>query len=127
MSDPILPKKLDTHKKLDARSETEQEAFSRQVGAKAARKLRTQHTPMRSVWLGFGVAGVIGWSVAAPALLGALLGLWLDARYPSGHSWTLALLVAGLFLGCFQAWNWVARQDKEMHEGEEEGNEEQND
>ncbi len=115
----MMPKKLDTH------SETEQEAFSRQVGAKAARKLRTQRAPMRSVWLGFGVAGVIGWSVAAPAILGALLGLWLDAHHPSGHSWTLALLVAGLCLGCFQAWNWVARQDKEMHEEQDEGNEEQ--
>ena len=108
-------------KKPGAQGETEQEAFSRQIGAKAARKLRAQHTPMRSVWLGFSVTGVIGWSVAAPAILGALLGRWLDARHPDGHSWTLALLVAGLCLGCFQAWTWVARQDKAMHEGQEEG------
>ncbi len=125
MPDPMMPKNPMMPKKPDARSETEQEAFSRQVGAKAARKLRTQHTPMRSVWLGFGVTGVIGWSIATPTLLGALLGLWLDAHHPSGHSWTLALLMAGLFLGGLQAWNWVARQDKEMHEGQEKGNEEQ--
>lgn len=119
MPDSMMPKKL------DAQSETEQEAFSRQIGAKAARKLRTQRAPIRSVWLGFGVAGVVGWSVAAPAILGALLGRWLDARHPDGHSWTLALLVAGLCIGCFQAWNWVAQQDKAMHEAEE-GSEEQN-
>lgn len=90
--------------------------FSRQVGLKAERKIRAQRTPARSIWLGFGVTGIIGWSVAVPALLGALLGYWLDGRYPSAHSWTLALLVAGLCLGCFQAWMWVAREDKAMHE-----------
>ena len=102
-----------------AKSEADRTQFSRQVGAKASRKLRAQRTPLRSVWLGFGVTGVIGWSVAAPALLGALLGLWLDARYPGGRSWTLMLLVAGLCLGCFQAWNWVAKEDKAMHDDKE--------
>jgi len=62
------------------------------------------------------VTGVIGWSVAVPSLAGALLGLWLDRRYPGSHSWTLALLVAGLCIGCFQAWTWVAREDRSMHE-----------
>ncbi|MGI4791627.1 MAG: AtpZ/AtpI family protein [Janthinobacterium lividum] len=90
--------------------------FSRQIGAKAARKIRAQTVPGRSIWLGFGVTGVIGWSVAAPALVGALLGVWLDSRYPGSRSWTLMLLVAGLCLGCFQAWNWVAKEDKAMHE-----------
>ena len=97
-------------------SENAQTAFSRQVEVKAVRKLRAQRHPLRSVWLGFGVTGVIGWSVAAPSLLGALLGLWLDRRYPGGHSWTLMLLVAGLCIGCYQAWNWVAKEDKAMHE-----------
>jgi ATP synthase protein I len=101
--------------KPDEKSETERTAFSRQIEVKAARKLKAQQTPLRSVWLGFGVTGVIGWSVAAPALLGALIGLWLDSRYPGGRSWTLMLLVAGLCLGCFQAWNWVAKEDKAMH------------
>jgi ATP synthase protein I len=96
-----------------------QTAFSREVGEKAARKLRAQRTPLRSIYLGFGVTGVIGWSVAVPSVLGALLGLYLDHHYPSGRSWTLMLLVAGLCLGCFQAWNWVAREDKAMHESEE--------
>ena len=93
--------------------------FSQQVGLKAERRIRAQRTPARSIWLGFGVTGVIGWSVAVPALLGALLGYWLDGRYPSAHSWTLALLVAGLCLGCFQAWMWVVREDKAMHESQD--------
>ena len=40
--------------------------------------------------------GLIGWSVAVPTVLGAALGLWLDQHYPGTHSWTLALLMAGL-------------------------------
>ncbi|WP_443700824.1 AtpZ/AtpI family protein, partial [Pseudomonas sp.] len=53
-----------------------------------------------------------------PTLLGAALGLWLDQQHhPSGgRSWTLALLVAGLTIGCFNAWHWVAREDQAMHD-----------
>ena len=40
--------------------------------------------------------GLIGWSVVVPTLLGAALGIWLDKHHPGKHSWTLALLVAGL-------------------------------
>jgi ATP synthase protein I len=111
-------------KKQAAIRETEQELFSRQVREKADRKIRAQRRPMRSIWLGFGVTGVIGWSIAIPSILGALLGHWLDVRHPGAHSWTLALLVAGLCLGCFQAWNWVAAQDKAMHEEPKEDMEE---
>jgi ATP synthase protein I len=59
--------------------------------------------------------GLIGWSVALPTLLGAALGLWLDARH-SSHSWTLSLLVAGLVLGCFNAWHWVFNEEKTIRE-----------
>ena len=52
-------------------------------------------------------------------LLGAALGLWLDQRDPGGRSWTLALLVAGLTLGCLNAWHWVAREDQAMRDERE--------
>ena len=67
--------------------------FSREVGAKAARKLRAQRHVTQGVWFGLGMMGLIGWSVAIPTLLGAALGIWLDKRHPGTHSWTLALLV----------------------------------
>src|SRR5271166_4428134 len=92
-----------------------------QIGAAAARKLKARRHPAQ-VWLGLGMMGLIGWSVAIPTLLGAALGLWLDHRF-SGHSWTLALLVAGLVLGCLNAWHWVAAQDKAMHEPREDHDE----
>jgi len=45
-----------------------------------------------------------------------MLGLWLDRRHPGARSWTLMLLVAGLCIGCANAWHWVAQQDKAMHD-----------
>jgi ATP synthase protein I len=89
-------------------------AFSREVGAKAARKLKARRNPTQGVWLGLGMMGLIGWSVVVPTLLGAALGIWLDNRHPGKHSWTLALLVAGLVIGCLNAWRWVSKEDQEM-------------
>ena len=92
--------------------------FSQQVGAKAARKLKAQRHVTQTVWSGLGMMGLVGWSVAMPTLLGAALGLWLDDRYPGGHSWTLAMLAVGLVLGCFNAWHWVAKEEREISEQE---------
>lgn len=92
--------------------------FAEQVGAKAARKLKARRGS-NGVWFGLGMMGLIGWSVAIPTLLGAALGHWVDTRHPGGHAWTLALLVAGLVLGCFNAWHWVAKEDKAMAEGDD--------
>lgn len=89
--------------------------FTKKVGDMAARKLKAQQHVSKTVWTGLGMMGLIGWSVVIPTLLGATLGIWLDNHYPGGRSWTLALLVAGLCLGCFNAWHWVAKEDKEIH------------
>jgi ATP synthase protein I len=93
------------------------------VGAKAARKLRARRHVTRTVWFGLGMMGLIGWSVVVPTLLGAMLGIWLDQRYPGGRSWTLALLVAGLAIGCWNAWHWVTKEDKEMRDEQEDDDE----
>ena len=49
------------------------------------------------------------------SMLGAGVGLWLDAMEVGGAaSWTLALLVAGVILGCVNAWYWVRRERAAM-------------
>jgi ATP synthase protein I len=93
-----------------------QSSLGQEVGVRVARKLRAQRQVTRTVWFGLGMMGLIGWSVAIPTLLGAALGLWLDRRYPSTHSWTLTLLVIGLIVGCLNAWHWITREDKAMRE-----------
>jgi ATP synthase protein I len=87
---------------------------AKQVGAKAERKVKARRNPTPGVWFGLGMMGIIGWSVTVPTLLGAALGLWLDARSAGKHSWTLALLVAGLTIGCLNAWHWIAKEDRAM-------------
>jgi ATP synthase protein I len=97
--------------------------MARQVGEKARRKLRAQRNKSRTVWLGLGMMGLIGWSVAIPTLIGAALGLWLDGHYPLSFSWTLTMLIVGLFIGCLNAWHWVEKENRAMHEEQEDNNE----
>ena len=91
--------------------------FSRQVGARESLKLRTRRKAVKTIWFGFGMFGLIGWSVAVPTLAGAWIGIKLDRLYPSAHSWTLTLIVIGLCLGSFNAWHWVSREQTEIGEG----------
>jgi ATP synthase protein I len=104
------------------RSAKDGTAFSREIGARAARKLKARNSTL-GVWFGLGMMGLIGWSVVVPTLLGAWLGIWLDNRHPGNHSWALMLLVIGLVIGCLNAWHWVAKEDKEMREGPEDRDE----
>jgi len=98
---------------------SEDSEFSRAVAAKVARKLRAQRNSTQGVWFGLGMMGLVGWSVAIPALAGTALGIWLDSHHPGNHSWTLTLLIVGLAIGCFNAWHWVDKENKEMREDEE--------
>lgn len=90
--------------------------FSQQVGEKAARKLNAQRHVTQTIWSGLGAMGLVGWSVAMPTLLGTALGIWIDNHHPGSHSWTLALLAIGLGLGCANAWYWVSKEDREIHQ-----------
>jgi len=97
----------------------ERSPLSRQIGTKAARKLKARRNPTPGVWYGLGMMGLIGWSIAIPTLLGAALGLWLDKQHYSDRSWTLALLVTGLTIGCLNAWLWVSKEHSAISEDEE--------
>lgn len=99
------PKKSDTH-----------EEFRRKVEAKQKRKLRARRQGDRGVWFSFGMFGLVGWSVAVPALIFIALGIWIDATFQSRYSWTLMLLVIGIALGCLNAWFWVSRERQVIEE-----------
>ena len=73
----------------------------------------------RSVWSGFGLFGLVGWSIVVPTMTGAILGIWLDRSYPQDFSWTLSLLITGLLTGCLMAWNWVNKERKEINDKKE--------
>jgi ATP synthase protein I len=90
--------------------------LSGEVGRKEERLLRVRRSPVQSVWAGFGFFGLIGWSIVVPTLIGAALGRWLDNTHPGGRNWTLALLVAGLSLGCLNAWHWISKEHRAIAE-----------
>lgn len=99
------PNKNDRHR---ARRDLEQE-----ITTKQARKIQARREGDRSVWFGLGMFGLVGWTVAVPALIGVAIGLWIDSRWPSRFSWTLMLLVFGVVIGCLNAWWWVQRESQD--------------
>jgi ATP synthase protein I len=97
------------------------EKFAEQVAHKAERKLKAQRRRHRGIWLGLSMMGLVGWSVAIPTLAGTALGVYLDKHYPGAHSYTLALLVAGLIIGCFNAWHWGSAEMHDIGEDDDDG------
>ena len=95
------------------------DSFSKKIAEKEKRKMKTLGEEKQSVWAGLGTFGMVGWSVAVPALVGVALGIWLDKKYAQSFSWTLTCLIAGLVAGCAIAWNWVAKEDKKIDEENE--------
>jgi ATP synthase protein I len=81
--------------------------FVREVGKQADRRKANRG---RSVWQGISQVGTVGWMVVLPAVGGAFLGRWVDARYATGIFWTLSLLTAGLVVGCAAAWRAMNRE-----------------
>ena len=97
--------------------------FSRHVGAKEKRMIKAKQNEKRSIWFGFSMFGLIGWSVMIPTVLGILLGLWIDKHHPGQYSWTLTFLLVGLIIGILNAWYWVEKEEKEMRRESEKFNE----
>ncbi len=87
--------------------DTPESDLEQTVGHKAARRQRARQEGRHTVWFGFGMFGLVGWAVAVPTLAGVAAGHWLDGRFPGGPSWTMTGLVAGVALGCANAWWWV--------------------
>lgn len=86
--------------------------FGRMISEKEKRKLKMINEKKRTEWFGFGMFGMVGWSVTATTFLGTIGGIWLDKNYPQSFSWTLSCLILGLVLGCIIAWNWVIKENK---------------
>jgi len=107
----------------DSQEPKDRDGFRRQVDAKVKRILEAKRSSNQGVWFGLGMMGLIGWSVVVPTLLGAAIGAWLDRNHVGSHSWTLALMIAGLMIGCWSAWQWVAKEDKAMRDEQEDNHE----
>ena len=97
---------------IEPRRLTNEHEKSERIARKAARKLKAQGEKPHALWFGLGMFGLVGWSIAVPTILGILAGLWIDRHVGGRLSWTVALLFAGLVLGCVNAWYWVRRESR---------------
>jgi ATP synthase protein I len=104
---------------LRTMSESREDALQRRVAAAEARKLKAKRQGVQGLWMGLGMFGLVGWAVAIPTFLGVMLGVYIDGHFPGVHSWTLSLLIVGLFVGCLNAWHWIAREEKAIRDNEE--------
>ena len=90
------------------------------IEEKQIRKIRARNSKDQSIWVGLGMMGTIGWAVTVPTLLGVIIGIWIDTRWPGSFSWTLTLMFGGLLLGCVSAWLWVSREQENIEREKEE-------
>ncbi len=97
---------------LNHRRERLLKNLTAKVEPKEIRKLKTRQHKPREVWFWLGMFGIVGWSIAVPTLMGVAAGVWIDTTWPSRYSWTLMLLMAGVMLGCLNAWYWVTRESR---------------
>ncbi len=79
------------------------------VKLRRGRRERWQREGERSIGQNLAMIGTLGWTIVTPTLMGIFAGRWLDQTFGSGIFWTLGLLVAGLALGCWLAWNRIHR------------------
>jgi len=97
---------------LDKKKLSPEEKMEHKIQSDAAKKIKAKGEK-DDIMFGLGVFGIVGWSIAIPTLLGVAAGAFLDNRYPTGFSWTLTLLFAGIIMGCFNAWHWVKQKSEE--------------
>ena len=86
--------------------------LGRRLSHEAERKAQRRREKRAGVLYAVGTFGIVGWSVAVPTLLCLAIGVWLDRRFQTQASWTLAMLLAGITLGCLNAWYWVSKQQQ---------------
>ncbi|MFO1107144.1 MAG: AtpZ/AtpI family protein [Amaricoccus sp.] len=84
-----------------------QDELAAETEKRAERQRRAREAGEDSAARRLAQIGILGWMIVTPMLAGIFAGRWLDGRFGSGLTWTGALLMAGLALGCWSAWRWM--------------------
>ena len=86
-------------------------AYEKTLKSKIRRK-RRERSDMSALGA-LSIFGLVGWSIAVPALIGALLGKALDDA-TGERAWAAALLFLGMALGSWNAWKYIAREEAKI-------------
>lgn len=85
------------------------ERLDQAVRTRRERRALWQREGERSLGQNLALIGALGWTIVMPPLIGIFAGRWLDRQFGSGLTWTLGLLMVGLALGCWLAWQRMHR------------------
>lgn len=75
-----------------------------------ARRMREARSRSERFWSGLALVGALGWMLVLPMVGGVLLGHYLDQRFGTGVSFSLALLLLGLGAGAYGVWRFFLRE-----------------
>lgn len=77
--------------------------------AEVRRRARRARHPERERTLGenLALAGVLGWMVVGPTLLGIVAGRWIDGLAGGGITFTAGLVFLGACAGSWLAWKRI--------------------
>lgn len=78
--------------------------LDRRITTFARRRARARARGGPSLWAQASWVGTVGWLVAVPIVVGALLGRLLDRRFDSGITWAMAGLSLGVLVGGYALW-----------------------
>jgi ATP synthase protein I len=96
-----------------------QASFRRRIASRAEDRLRARRQRDRTLFHAFASSGMVGWSVVVPTLLGLAVGSRLDRHVPAPWSWSLTLMLGGLALGCWNAWQWIVSRENDQDDDDD--------
>jgi ATP synthase protein I len=90
--------------------QTEPDGLAEAVRQRRERQQRWLREGEPSMARFVGQIGILGWIIVMPTLLGLFIGRWLDHKFGSGIFWSAPLLMVGVVIGCWSAWQWMNKQ-----------------
>jgi ATP synthase protein I len=72
---------------------------------------------VRHAWgISFLRFGIIGFIIITPTLIGAILGMFLDAAIPGMLPWSVVLMILGIACGFYISWSWLVKEIRRSKE-----------
>ncbi|MFM8331968.1 MAG: AtpZ/AtpI family protein [Candidatus Methylumidiphilus sp.] len=80
--------------------------------ASQARRMRQAERERPALLAQTVYVGTLGLLLVLPTVLGAYLGHWLDGKLAGySTSWTLSLIITGVFVGAFNVYLFIRERD----------------
>jgi ATP synthase protein I len=84
--------------------------LAQRIGQADRRRRAARNEPGGSLWTQIARVSTLGWMVALPIALGAIVGHLLDRWLGTGITWALALLGLGILVAGYGLWSELRRK-----------------